>query len=228
MGLFTIDQEAHAQGWLKVYAGATVLCSRRLAPREHPTETTGGATDAISAAIQQVEDVAEFGLDGLDLEELAYVSDSVNSLTHAWPIRAEAVKRAYDGWLLWREDGQVETRKTYKLQAIAKTLHVHWGTARQEYDVADTFTAEDGSFARHAMQSPVKDFSVWRAAASKDDPWNALRAAQEVAETVENASTEAQVAAMEDRAIRQWWVRIPEDATPGSWVLYKDLEREHR
>ena len=210
-----------------MYNSATgeVLCSRRLAPRERVAGNLS-TTDAVSAAVQRVEDAAEFGLDGLSLEELTYVSDSVNNLTHAWPLRAEAVKRAYDGWLLWREDGQVETRKTYKLQAIAKTLHVHPGTARQEYDVADAFTAEDGSFARHAMQSPVKDFSVWRAAAAKDSPWNALRAAQEVAETVENASTEAQVAAMEDREIRQWWVKIPEMAHPGTWVLYKDLERE--
>src|SRR3990167_682083 len=156
-GLFTIDQEAHAQGWLKVYTSTKVLAYRRLSQRERIAGDES-ANDSLSYAIQRIEDAAEFGLNGLSLEELAHVSESVNSLTHAWPLRAEAIKRAYDGWLLWGEDG-LETRKTYKLNAIAKRFQVHPGTARQEYDIASTFAPEDGDFAAYASQGPVKDFS---------------------------------------------------------------------
>ena len=224
-GVITIDAPSFARGWLCVYSGTKPLLRRPLPQPRAPCDDT--AVDAVSSAIQRVEDAAEFGLERASLEELTHVAEAVLTLTHAWPLRAEAIQRAYDGWLLWEERG-IEQRKTYKLQAIAKRFGVHPGTARQEYDIACTFTPEGGSFAAYAAQSPVKDFSVWRAAQSQDNPWRALEAMEELTGMSANVSVEQQLAVMEGRLTKEWYVKFPKDSMPGQWVRYKELERERR
>jgi hypothetical protein len=149
----------------------------------------------------------------------------------AWPVQAEAVYRLYSGWLMRDEQGRVEHRKSRKLLAIAKAGHMKPGTARQQYDVAKAFwpLEEGATFSEMVKASPVQHFAVWRKAASQPDPYEAIQKAEDVAGSIENASAEMLVAAIEERKPKTLYVRTPQDpALLGQWVPFSELEHERR
>lgn len=148
-----------------------------------------------------------------------------------WPVQAEAVYRLYSGWLMRDEHGKVEHRKGRKLTAIALAARMSPAVARQQYDVAAAFwPKEEGpAFSDFVKACPVQHFAVWRAAATQPAPRTAIEKAAEVAGSVENASVEMMVAAIEERKPRTLYVRTPQDPTLlGQWVPFSELEHERR
>lgn len=224
-----IDQESYARGVLRVVEveSGEILIERVL---ERDADRWEGTTVGYLEQIRQdIEEYLPSGLEGAPLEELGTLCADLNKIER-WPYEAEAVYRAYHGWLMWKENGQLEHRKTFKLNAIAKSWNLGPSRARQLYDICASFPVEDGHFARYVYEQPVRLMSVWRACSSQESPVLALAAVCEEALRRENMSADDLIAVAETKPARKWFVRIPEpeEHRPGEWVLMSALERERR
>lgn len=218
-----ISLEALADGRLTVHS---VQSGEVLVDRAYPDYAESLAMTYISHATRDLESVAQFGLEALPLEALGQIIQQVESLLDAWPLRAEAIYRAYNGWLLW-DEAKLITGKLTKLAKIAESFSISPDTARQEYDIAETFWPEDGKFAHMVFQKPARQFSVWRAAADKEEPFAAIERVQEMA-GASPVGVRRMLAAMDNKEPRELYVQFPINGQGGEWYPLKGLAREYR